>query len=639
MPPTALTLAVCLLVLSGCVRTSGTAEPSTPQAQPSVTEQRLDREDFVGAAVAVLVPGEREVVVAVGSSEPGESGTPIDPNEPLNVGSVTKTFVAVVALQLMQEGKLQLDQKLDHWFPAVPQAGRIRLRDLLRHTSGLNEYLDSDEVQGDAQRRWMADELIRVAVQRGAIDEPGDNWHYANTNYILLGEIIGKVTGRPWYEAVRDRISQPLGMQHTAYAGEPSATAMGKGYRKQDGDFVEATDIWHASVGGAAGAMISTASDLMRFIVALRQGRLLDEAWLEEMRRFVAADDIGHVKHAYGLGYERYILNEVTLEGHMGTGGAYVAFMGFDPRSGIALTVLINVSDPGLSGFVAGEVLAALTDKDIGPPPQPSVSVAMEYVAPSQLAEPERGPPGFEVQVSSFETRVSIPTSYSSGVVSNGLDYQQLRLDYTNPAPGAQLVEAAHALSYNLSWFQRLDESWSMLTLASPGLASDFRGELSVDDLALEVALVGIYAFSDRFAVGLGAGYNARLGMQFPMPVMAVRWQPTPTMKLEAILPQSATFAFQPHPILGVGIEAMLDGGSYHGDPDWYEPENPQMRYSLAKVGSRLTFHLMPWVHLQLASGYAFLRRFEFYDGTDELVSYDLDNNGYMRAGLSLGGG
>jgi len=646
-----LLLFVVAWVLGGCAASVGPTDPNMPRSHPSVTEQRvravlerrLDREDFLGAAVAVQVPGERTVEVAVGASEPGEGAAPFDPNQPLNVGSVTKTFVAVVVLQLMQEGKLQLDQRLDTWFPALPRAGQMRLRDLLQHTSGLNDYLDTEQVLSAAQRRWTADELIRVAVNRGAIAEPGKGWHYANTNYLLLGEIIEKVTGRPWYEAVHTRICQPLGMTLTAYAGEPSAPKMGKGHRKVDGELVEASDVWHASLGGAAGGMISTPSDLMRFMVALQGGRLLDRARANQMRSFVAADDIGHVKHAYGLGYERYIANQVTLEGHLGTGGAYGAFMGVDPAAGVAVTVVINVRDPGLSALVAAEVLAELTDRDISPPLQPAADVSVQFLAPSHLTDPPiPETEELEVQITTFETRVSIPTSFGGGdtVVTNGLDYQQLRLGYAHRRPEAgALVEAAHAISYNFSWLQQFSESWSMLTLVSPGLASDFQDDLSFDDLVLEVALVGIYAFSDRFALGLGAGYNPMLGMQFPMPVVAARWAPLPTIKLEAILPQSASLAFQPHPFVDVGLQGALEGSSYHGDPDRYGTDNPQLRYSLAKVGPTVTVHFTPWLHLHLAGGYAFMRRLEFYDGLDELGSYDLDDNGYAGVGFSLGGG
>jgi hypothetical protein len=280
---------------------------------------------------------------------------------------------------------------------------------------------------------------------------------------------------------------------------------------------------------------------------------------------------------------------------------------------------------------------------DPATPLAPSASAAVEVLAPSRLTDPPiPETEDLEVQITTFETRADIPTSLGGGdtVITTGLGYQQLRLDYANRQPAAgELVEAAHGINCHFSWFQQFDDSWAMLTLLSPGIASDLQGELSFDDLVLEAALVGVYSFSERFAVGLGAGYNPRLGMQFPMPVLALRWLPMPMLRFEAIMPQNATVAFLPHPIISLGLEGTLEGGSYHGDPDRYGVANPQLRYSLAKAGPTVTVNPAPWLHLQLAGGYGFMRRLEFFDGTDELGSFDLNGAAYARAGIALGGG
>ncbi len=604
-----------------------------------ILEKRLDHGDYPGAAVAVHVPGQGDVVVAVGKSDL-HKGTPLDPELPLNVGSVTKTFVAVVVLQLVQEGKIGLDQAVDKWFPALPRANQITVRHLLRHESGLSDYLESETVLNDAKRSYKPEELIAVAVKMGAVSGPGQGHHYANTNYILLGSIIEKVAGRPWYEEVRARIIEPLEMSRTAYAGEASAPAMGKGYRKRDGQFVDSTHVWHASVGGAAGAMVSTVSDLMRFIRALNEGRLLDAKRMKEMRGFVPAGDIGHVEHFYGLGYERYRGGELTLEGHLGTGGAYVAFIGCDPVTGTAVAVLSNVRDPGLSAMMAAEVVSELTDQDINPPPMPSASVSFQYLFKSPLADPPAVVQDLEVQINTLQAEIAYPISFNGGdtVLTNGLSYGQLMLNYSNRDPAAgELVETAHAINYDFTWHQTFDDTWSLLTMVSPGLASDFEGSLSFDDVVLEAAAVMICSFSESFALGLGGGYNPRMGQQYPMPVLALRWLPTPSMKLESILPMSLSYAFRPHPFLDLGLDVNLEGSSYHGDPDKYGVDNPQMRYSLAKAGPTVTLNFTPWLHLRLHGGYTFVRRFEFYDGFDEQASYDLKNNAYFLGRLSIG--
>ena len=114
-----------------------------------------------------------------------------------NIGSVTKTFVAVVVLQLAEEGRIDLDAGIDGFLPDLAGADRITPRQLLQHTSGLGEYVDQPAVLADAQREWTPAELIAVAEAAGRVGEPGGPHHYSNTNYIVLGEIIEQVTGHP----------------------------------------------------------------------------------------------------------------------------------------------------------------------------------------------------------------------------------------------------------------------------------------------------------------------------------------------------------------------------------------------------------------------------------------------------------
>jgi D-alanyl-D-alanine carboxypeptidase len=139
--------------------------------------------------------------------------------------------------------------------------------------------------------------------------EPAAGFHYSNTNYLLLGEIIEKVTSKPWYAEVRSRIIEPLGLKHTGYAGEPSAPRLGAGYVIEDGRFVEGTDRWHPSIGGAAGAMYSTTADLLAFTLALFEGRLLDATRTAEMQTFVPARLRSRRPCLMGLGSRAYTVN------------------------------------------------------------------------------------------------------------------------------------------------------------------------------------------------------------------------------------------------------------------------------------------------------------------------------------------
>jgi D-alanyl-D-alanine carboxypeptidase len=351
------------------------ANPLAIDAHQVLAAHRAQHE-FVGATMALHDPVLGDAVVTEGAIRPDADGSPVDPDVPWIIGSTTKVFVAVVVLQLAEEGQLDLDASVETYFPDLARASEITPRELLQHTSGLNEYLDTPEVLADAQRYWSPEELIAVAVARGAVAEPGSGHHYANTNYILLGELIAQVTGLPWYAAVRQRILTPLDMPHTAYAGEKGAPPMGPGYGIVDGQFVDLTTSVDASLGGAAGALQSTAPDLMRFARALFDGRLLDARRQAEMRAFIPAEPRGYVGHEYGLGLEQYTANDLTLEGHAGSAPAHGSFIGLDPDSGLVITVVINSNEPAPAPVMSLEVAGALTGKDVSPPQDPSIPSA-----------------------------------------------------------------------------------------------------------------------------------------------------------------------------------------------------------------------------------------------------------------------
>jgi D-alanyl-D-alanine carboxypeptidase len=245
------------------------------------------------------------------------------PSGYFRIGSVTKTFVATVVLQLVDEDRVRLDAPIDRYLPGlVPDGQRITIRQLLNHTSGIYDYAHDD---GYSTNRWRGtdrfkhyepEQLLAVAFQHPHYFPPGGGWHYSNTNYVIAGLLIEKVTGRPYGTEIRRRILTPLQLTRTSVPGdrptlpEPHA----HGYADVDGRLVDAT-LMNPSLDGAAGEMISTTSDLNRFFEALLGGRLLSSATLGEMRGYVAATPL----FDYGLGLQRFHLPcSKTIEGHSG---------------------------------------------------------------------------------------------------------------------------------------------------------------------------------------------------------------------------------------------------------------------------------------------------------------------------------
>ena len=108
-------------------------------------------------------------------------------------------------------------------------------------------------------------------------------------------------------------------------------------------------------------------------------------------------------------------------------------------------------------------------------------------------------------------------------------------------------------------------------------------------------------------------------------------------MKIETILPISFSFAYRPNSVFDLGLDFTMDGSSYHGNPTTYGVDNPQMRYSVTKGGPSITFNLFPWLHLKCMGGYTLLRRIEFYDGLDEMGSFDIVQSGFLSFNLVIG--
>ncbi|WP_030418326.1 serine hydrolase domain-containing protein [Streptomyces sp. SCSIO 75703] len=263
------------------------------------------------------------------------TGRPRSDRDHYRVGSITKTFVATVVLQLEAEGRLSLDDTVDRWLPALVRGNghdgtRITLRQLLNHTSGIANYTADEEF---GRRYFTADgffahrydtlaprRAVAIALRHRPDFEPGTSWNYSNTNYVLAGLVIEKATGRPYGEEVRRRIIQPLGLRATSVPGtradmpRPSSRAYSKLAETATGPTYDVTRL-NPSLAHAAGEMISGSDDLTRFYTALLRGRLLPARQLAEMTTTVPMDE----RTDYGLGLMRTRLScGVNVWGHGG---------------------------------------------------------------------------------------------------------------------------------------------------------------------------------------------------------------------------------------------------------------------------------------------------------------------------------
>lgn len=259
----------------------------------------------------------------------------VEPNFSFRIGSITKTFTASVVLQLAEEKQLNLDDTVEKWLPGVVQGNgydgsKITIRQLLNHTSGIAAYTDLDmrdiTLPQNPFRYYSTDELISLALAKPPVFAPGEGWDYSNTNTVIAGEIIRKVTGDTYAEQIRKRFIEPLGLKET-FVMEASSHIPGKhanGYNMdRSGRLYDLTEI-NQSWANAAGDMVSTVEDLTTFFSALLGGKLLNQELMNQMLTTVDSP-IGKV----GLG----VYEEKTPDGQSYWGHAGGTF-GFETRVG-----------------------------------------------------------------------------------------------------------------------------------------------------------------------------------------------------------------------------------------------------------------------------------------------------------------
>ncbi|MGA5870628.1 serine hydrolase domain-containing protein [Streptomyces cinereoruber] len=318
---------------------------ATALATPALAAPETDRHDRHGhaatqralqAQVDAGVPG---VVAQARDGRRNWTGTAGERggDDHYRIGSLTKTFVSTVLLQLQAEGRIDLDDPVEKWLPGVVRGNghdgrKITVRQLLNHTSGVYDVTSDPAFQekvfgpGFLEHRydtWTPRQLVDVALAHPADFEPGTSWSYSNTNYVLAGMIIEKVTGRPYGKAVENRIIKPLKLRGTSVPGtrpsmpRPSSPAWSKLSQDPDAPVHDVSRL-NPSVAGAAGEMISDSNDLQTFYRALLKGRLLPKAEMRELTATVqVSPEIPQIRYGLGIMWQKLSCGK-EIWGHSG---------------------------------------------------------------------------------------------------------------------------------------------------------------------------------------------------------------------------------------------------------------------------------------------------------------------------------
>ena len=333
-------LATFLIVNSACSQSQPRA---FNQAKMDSLFTKIDQEKQGMGSIAITKNGEPVYQRAFGYADVAEN-IPADATTVYRIGSISKTFTSSIMMQLVEEGKITLATKLSEYFPQVPNADKITIEQMLRHRSGLFNFTSAEDYTEWMEEPKSKEELIQKMVDNGTVFEPDEKAEYSNTNYVLLSYIAEKIDGKEFTDILKERITEPLQLEHTYYGGIiNSEENEARSYTLQD-EWQMATET-DMSVPAGAGAIVSNPTDLTTFFNALFAGKVVSESSLKEMTKLV--DDIG-------LGLFQIPFYDKRAFGHNGGIDGFQSSAGYFPSDSVAIAYTTNGVGMGMNDILIG---------------------------------------------------------------------------------------------------------------------------------------------------------------------------------------------------------------------------------------------------------------------------------------------
>jgi CubicO group peptidase (beta-lactamase class C family) len=336
---------------------AGSAFAQTPSDVDRAVLQHLQRTKTPGCSVAIVKDGQVTFSKGYGLANI-ETDTAATPETVYRIGSLTKPFTAMLVMAHVEKGELSLDDPIVKHLPDLPKAfEKVTVRQLLNHTSGIASYTNLPAFVKRSREIGTAKEMIEMSAAAPADFAPGASWKYNNTGYIVLGELVAKLEGHPWAQAVAERIATPLGLENTR-ASDPASVVKNRaaGY-VSDGVGVRNAPYLDLSWPYSAGAIESTVLDLAKWDSSL--GKLLKPETLTAMTT------PGGAAKAYGLGWIVADMNGVRVVSHNGAIPGFSAFLGRVPAKKTTVIVLTNSS--GGQADALGRQILGLAVPEVAP--------------------------------------------------------------------------------------------------------------------------------------------------------------------------------------------------------------------------------------------------------------------------------
>ncbi|MEU1621435.1 serine hydrolase domain-containing protein [Streptomyces sp. NPDC005722] len=356
-----------ITTLAASPAVAATPSPAAPDIAGVLAVQKQAMANGAPGALTRIDSGAVSYRIASGQADT-VARTAMDADRRFRVGSVSKSFTTVVLMQLVAEGRIDLDAPANAYLARPLPDDRITVRHLLSHRSGLWDYTNDmfyytvPGFESVRNKVFTYQELIDLSTAHQPTNEPGAAYSYSNTNFVVLGALIEDVTGVPMATHYQQRIFTPLKLRNTSYV-HPDTAISGShahGYLRPDDTTLPLVDSTEQTVSWAqsAGAVISNAADLNRFFSALVSGRLVPAAQLQQMMTMVPVNADG--TQSYGLGLRaRKLSCGVTVYGHTGTVQGFYTYAFTTADGKRSMTSMANTSNNGTVNTVLGGTLEA----------------------------------------------------------------------------------------------------------------------------------------------------------------------------------------------------------------------------------------------------------------------------------------
>ena len=302
----------------------------------------------------------------------GTDKKPLNAASRYRIGSITKMFTAAMILQLVEEGKLKLTDTLDGFFPQVPNAGKITIAQILWHRSGIPNVKRGQNSQGDVKTIPVTkDEMLALIVNAPPDFEPDTKHSYSNSGYQLLGLILEKVTGKTYEESLTERITSKIGLPDTYIATGNIDVRKNEALTYMNfGEGWKPVPETHPGILFSAGAIVSTPNDMVKFIQALFDGKIVSKESLDQMKT---------IRDGEGSGMEPFTFAGKTFYGHTGGADNYGAWLAYLPEEKLAVAYTTNAKVYPVANIMRG-VVDIYYNKPFTIPALESIAVSPEVL-------------------------------------------------------------------------------------------------------------------------------------------------------------------------------------------------------------------------------------------------------------------